>query len=61
MPGVSNVSSSPAGMALLRAAFTPRALPRLGEGLNLFDAPPQAAGNSRLKLDTQGANISVRA
>lgn len=59
MPSVSSVSGP--RITLLLARQTNHALPRLGSGLNLYGAPAQAAGNSKLRMSVQGSHISIRA
>ena len=54
------VSAPRPSVTLLRAAPLNRPLPRLGSGVNLFEAPAQASGNSKIKMQVQGSYISVR-
>ena len=44
--------------AMLKAKFS-KPLPRLGSGVNLFNAQPLAAGNSKMQASIEGANIHI--
>ncbi|MBI5813998.1 MAG: hypothetical protein HZB29_00115 [Nitrospinae bacterium] len=48
-------------LALLRAYPMKRWLPKLGSGLNMFEAPMQAAGNMKLRVKANVPHFAAKA
>ncbi len=57
---MSSVTTTPNMLTtLLRVKMSFRSLSSLGEGMNLFDSPPKAAGNSKFQLKPQIPNVNI--